>query len=327
MISVIAQGRGRWGDCETAFAFASLVRARDATAAALIEIEARRLVAPTEESTADERDALRSLGGGFWFHEMDANVLAIDHTEGLHVWCYDDDLVTLGDRSLRLGARRHAVDAISDLKALFTRRSAKELRSLQLLLFGPVAPFRELLDEVDAREGVTRLVLRREHDEPLTPLADVFPLLVGLEGAADDLPRLLEGGHEALEALVVRAGALSRFAFLSPKLLPGLRHLGVREPNVSAGALRAFLQTPIVGQLRSLDVSSTNHAETFPFDALWDARTHLSHLERIIVGGHLVPERVLRRFAVWSEVTFVGHDRREALAIDLETTGWPFGSR
>jgi hypothetical protein len=96
---------------------------------------------------------------------------------------------------------------------------------------------------------------------------------------------------------------------------------------VSAEALRAVLRVPLLANLDTFEASSTYHATSFPFDVLLAERPRLAHLRRIVVGGHLVPPKVLKRFATWPEVTFVRHDRREVLALDLETTGWPFGSR
>jgi hypothetical protein len=38
--------------------------------------------------------------------------------------------------------------------------------------------------------------------------------------------------------------------------------------------------------------------------------------------NHLVAGETRARFADWPEVTFTGFDRREALALDIETIGW-----
>jgi len=308
-------------------AFARCVKPRDPAAAALVALEGRCLATPDAVTEDDERDALARSVGGYSFEEFRRNTFSIEEDGWLDVWCYDDDLVTLGSRSPRLGALRHAEDALAELRALFARRSPSAVRSLHLLLFGPVQPFEQFFDELHARERVSHLVLRREHDEPLAELSGVFPALSGLEANGADLPALLGEGNATLESLVVRTSKLEPLPFLTPASLPSLRHLALREPAVPKRALEQLLASDIVDGLATLEISSTNHAVDFPFDVLLDGRERLSHLRRVVIGGHLVPAKARRRFASWRELTMVSHDRRELLALDLERTGWPFGSR
>jgi hypothetical protein len=312
---------------EVARAFARRVRSRDPAAASLIDVETRRLVEGTEEAIADEREALAEFGGGFHFAELNSNVLAAEDGGTLHVWCYDNDLVSLGHRSMRLGARRHSIDALRRLRELFARRSPRLVRSFHLMLFGPTEPFEEYLESLDARDMLSHLALRREHAEPLSPLAGVFPALEALDAAAEDLHSLLGEEHPSLATLVVRADEGARVALPYPESVPALRHLGLREGCVDEESVAAVLGSRLVAQLESLEMTATNRSSAFAFDVLLDHRAKLGQLRNIVVGGHLVPERVLRRFKSWPEVMFISHDRREALALDLETTGWPFGAR
>ncbi|MFG1877702.1 hypothetical protein ACGFIV_22900 [Sphaerisporangium sp. NPDC049003] len=107
---------------------------------------------------------------------------------------------------------------------------------------------------------------------------------------------------------------------LSGLALPALRHLALWETHVDIATLS---RSPVVARLATLDLWKVNHPGPFGFPALLGHRRHLAHLERIVVPGHGIPAGTAGRFGDWPQVTFAGHNRREVLALDLDTRGYP----
>ncbi|MET7552268.1 hypothetical protein ABZS94_42725 [Streptomyces sp. NPDC005500] len=74
--------------------------------------------------------------------------------------------------------------------------------------------------------------------------------------------------------------------------------------------------SPSIEQLAALDLSRMN----LDLRALLGRRSALTHLEKIVVSNS-GPAMMLSQFEDWPEVTFAQHDRREVLALDLNTRG------
>ena len=91
--------------------------------------------------------------------------------------------------------------------------------------------------------------------------------------------------------------------------------------------LRALAAHPILAQLDVLDLWSPQSMARFPFDELLALRASFGGLTRLLLGAHLVPDRVRRRLADWPAVEWIEHDRREALALDVLATGWRAATR
>ncbi|WP_437614977.1 hypothetical protein WMF20_17100 [Sorangium sp. So ce834] len=114
---------------------------------------------------------------------------------------------------------------------------------------------------------------------------------------------------------------------LGPEKLPSLEHLALWYRPTRPEGLRALAAHPLVRRLRSLEIWSADDAKRFPFEDLLALRPSLSHLARILLGGHLIPARVQAQLAAWPAVELVSYDRREVLALDIAALGWTQAQR
>jgi hypothetical protein len=311
---------------DAARAFSRHLRAHDADAAVLISAQLDRLEDDGDPTRAAEAEAMvgpAGTAGQLWLGEViSEDLLSVEDPGGAgpHLWAYDaDSCSTRGDH--RLHPELHSQKLVPALRhALQEARPA----SLQLLLFGPLEPVLEELDRAGARGCVTALELRCESGPPLA-IGEALPALRALTVPAEHLASALGGGHPALECLCATGcrDLASPLAAASAASLPALRHLGLRHAVAGERDLDRLARSGLVERLETLDLVATRDADRLPFDLLWSLRPRLSHLRRLAVGGHLVPQKSRRRFAAWPEVTLASHDRRELLGLDLATTGWP----
>lgn len=255
------------------------------------------------------------------------NLSVLAGPDGDHLWLYDDDIVSLED-SGDFDPAVHAspwelnTDAAEALAALLDSPARERVRDLRLLVFEGSRRIHELLRSRAACSWVSHLELRlqRARDEPA--VGERFPALRGLCCEAVDLPRLLRRGAPELRALVV-IGELADAALRSlTARAPKLRHLALQHTRWTDASLRALLELPLVEQLTGLELYDVHHATRFPFDALLDAREAWTHLRYLGLGGHLVRDELRGPFAAHPQVVFIGHDRRQVMALDLETRGW-----
>lgn len=264
-----------------------------------------------------------------------------DGQGGLVGWCCDEDGVTLedvvrpelsrigrealgfspDDRSVSLG-----VVGLHRLRRLLESAAGDSLRSLQLLVFGELAPYLRLLQE-HGRAGVVSSLLPYG---TAAPLGDGLPGLEGLGVSERALPALLSAQMPSLRRLVVfRSDDDVRPALrqLDPAKLPNLAHLGLWYRRTTRDGLRAVAAHPITARLKTLEIWSTEEARRLPFDDLIALRPSLSHIERVFLGGHLVPDDVRERLAARPAIELVDHDRIQALGLDIMTLGWTSGMR
>ncbi|MFI9825923.1 hypothetical protein ACIHFC_37110 [Streptomyces sp. NPDC052013] len=209
------------------------------------------------------------------------------------------------------------------LRTLLADGRMSRLRSLRIRTWGGTAHLDPVLRAHDATDRLSHLCLwtqRSDLDE--APIAGRYPALRALECDADQLLGLLRDGAPRLHTLAVHAGGRSTQSLLdllAKRALPALRHLALWHARVDPAALAC---SPVVAQLATLDVWTVNDATSFDFQALLQARPQLAHLQRIVVPGHLVPDATITQFRDWPQVTFTSFDRREVLALDLDTRGY-----
>lgn len=264
-----------------------------------------------------------------------------DEQGGLVGWCCDEDDVTLEDvvrpelsrigrealgfspedRSVSLG-----VVGLHRLRRLLESAAGDSLRSLRLLSFGKLEPYLRLLQE-HGRAGVVSSLLPYG---PAPALGDSLPGLQGLGVSERALPALLSAKIPSLRRLVVfRSDDDVRpvLGQLDPARLPSLEHLGLWYRRTTRDGLRAIAAHPITARLKTLEIWSTEEARRLPFHDLVALRPSLSHLERVLLGGHLVPDDVRERLSSWPAIELVDHDRIQALGLDIVALGWASGMR
>ncbi|WP_437593190.1 hypothetical protein [Sorangium sp. So ce1000] len=256
--------------------------------------------------------------------------------DGLLGWVYDDDAATI-DEVLRPELELVGPDALGfspdgpgislgvvglhRLRRVLASRAACSLRSLHLMTFGALGPFLDLLNAHGCASVVASLVARGSSPA----IGATLPNLRGLGAPERALGALLAQPAPALRYLTVFRGdddVRGALAPLGPEKLPALEHLGLWYRPTRPEGLRVLAAHPLVQRLQSLEIWSTDDARRFPFEDLLALRPSLSHLARILLGGHLVPSQVRERFANWPAVEFASHDRRECIALDIASLGW-----
>ncbi|MCC7540006.1 MAG: hypothetical protein IT379_27555 [Deltaproteobacteria bacterium] len=264
--------------------------------------------------------------GGLFDHRL----TLLPAGDGLEAWLYDDDIATLGDLADGDDIDEHPwarnTGAAEALDRLLASTDAKRVRALRLLSFEGTRRFAETLRARGALDRVTHVELRLQRECEETSLPRVFPALSGLCCAAADLRALLADESDSLRALVVCGELRSVQQLLrSAKKAPGLRHLGVHYARWDADRLATLLRSPTIRRLTSLELYDVNGAAEFPFEDLVASQSAWRHLRHLALPGHCVVRDP--RLAELPNVTFVGHDRREVLALDLETRGWARNTR
>jgi hypothetical protein len=111
-----------------------------------------------------------------------------------------------------------------------------------------------------------------------------------------------------------------------PPLAQVLDEIAARAPRLAAlslphrrwdeAGLHTLTRHPLLASLQILELYNVHH--DLDYEALLAARPRLSHLSRLILGSHLVPQTTMARFADWPAVTFAAHDRRELVEFDRE---------
>ncbi|WP_437274965.1 hypothetical protein WME90_27360 [Sorangium sp. So ce375] len=259
-----------------------------------------------------------------------------DGHDGLVGWVYDDDAATV-DEEIRPELERVGRDSLGfspddpgislgvvglhRLRRLLASPAGRSLRSLRLMTFGALGPFLDLLNKYGGASVVASLVARGSS----AAIGAALPDLRGLGAPERTLGALLAPPAPALRYLTVFRGDDDVRGALAPLglgKLPALEHLGLWYRPTRPDGLRVLAAHPLIQRLQSLEIWSTDDARRFPFDVLLALRPSLSHLARILLGGHLVPSHVRERFADWPAVEFVSHDRREVIALDIAAHGW-----
>jgi hypothetical protein len=312
-------------------AFAERVRTFDPVVADLLAAQADRLARDDAETRAREAALLAAVERrqiGLGSRVLDGNLLVLSDGPARHVWVFDEDLSDREEEDdaglLALWDGSSAFDRVRERLAAAIESHA--IASLSGLVFGTFRPLARLLDTVSLRDRITSLSLRSPDFAPVPRVARELPTLRTLSVAIDRMAAALGAGHPALRHLILgSSSAKHALDWLKHAALPRLEHLALRHARLDEVGLAALADLALVPQLHSLELFSSHHA--FPFDALLALRPRFNHLERILLGGHIVPTEILQRFDDWPQVRFVSHDRRELLAFDLETTGWPYGLR
>jgi hypothetical protein len=259
-----------------------------------------------------------------------------DGQGGLLGWVHDEDAATL-DEELRpelgligrdaLGFSPDAPDVslgvvgLHRLRRLLASPAGRSLRSLRLMTFGALGPFLDLLNAHGRASLVASLVARGSGPA----IGAALPGLLGLGAPERTLATLLSQPAPTLRYLTVFRGdddVRGALAPLGPGKLPALQHLGLWYRPTRPEGLRVLAAHPLVQRLQSLEIWSTDDARKLPFEELLALRPALSHLARLLLGGHLIPSQIRERFASWPAVEFVSHDRREVIALDIATLGW-----
>ncbi len=318
-------------------AVARAVRRNDPQLADLLVAECARLREGTAESRLAETELLAAAAphapryrGQFELLSsglFDQNVTVIEDGDRAHAWVYDDDLVSLDMGRPARSAEElwvHNVAAIESLSRAVSRR----VRSIRLCFFEGTARMARALAEHDALDRVTHLDLRLEGKELPAPVARTFPALRGLTCRPSELTALLRDGAPELRSLVVWVDGWNAQVLDAAQRLPKLEHLGLIGGRPRPDDLGTLAAHPITRRLASLDVSATNDAQSFPFDALAKLYRAFEHLRRIDLPGHLVPRETYERVAALLPAAgLVAYDRRETMALDFETIGWGASAR
>ncbi|XXX81084.1 hypothetical protein WMF30_20210 [Sorangium sp. So ce134] len=322
---------------------AQLERRGDPTGT-LIAFQAERLLRDGDDARAMERELLDSieampLGTVPDFGEPFACI--DDGHGGLLAWAYDDDAATIEDElrpELTLIGRDTlgfspddpgvslGVVGLHRLRRLLASAAGSSLRSLRLMISGALGPFLDLLNAHGCASVVTSLVVRGS--SPSVGVA--LPGLRGLGAPERILATLLAQPAPALRYLTVFRGdddVRGALASLGPEKLPSLEHLALWYRPTRPEGLRALAAHPLIRRLRSLEIWSADDAKRFPFEDLLALRPSLSHLPRLLLGGHLVPAGAQAQLAAWPAVELVSHDRREVLALDIAALGWARAQR
>ncbi|KYF86209.1 hypothetical protein BE17_47170 [Sorangium cellulosum] len=317
---------------------AQLERRGDPTGT-LLAFQAERLERDGDDACSMERELLDALKAMTFapIPGFDEPFACLDDgRDGLLAWAYDEDAATIED-ALRpelaligrdtLGFSPDDPDVslgmvgLHRLRRLLASAAGRTLRSLRLMIFGALGPFVDLLNARGCASLVTSLVVRGSSP----PVGSALPSLRGLGAPERTLATLLAQPAPALRYLTVFRGdddLRGALAPLAPEKLPSLEHLALWYRPTRPEGLRAVAAHPLVRRLRSLEIWSADDAKRFPFEDLLALRPSLSHLERLLLGGHLVPARVQAQLAAWPAVELVSHDRREVLALDIAALGW-----
>ncbi|WP_214109764.1 hypothetical protein [Acrocarpospora catenulata] len=311
-------------DSGFAFAFAAMV---GGVSGAVIEEQALRLWGFDQAAPGEDRQVQVARHTLF-----DEHLLLVPDGPAVHAYVEGHDVVSIVDglatakgmSPSRLGfdARREPwrADLMGRhrLRSLLASGHMSRLRSLRVRTWSGTGHLDPVLREYSAADRLTHLCLWTQRDDVAeAPVAGRYPGLRALECQAGEVAGLLRDGAPRLRTLVTYgAGSDGLLAGLS---LPALRHLALWETEVDPAELSG---SPIVGQLATLDLWKVNGADRFDFSGLLRHRGDLAHLEQIIVPGHGIPAGTPARFEDWPEVVFAGFDRRETLALDLDTRGY-----
>ena len=315
--------------------------AGDAQASAILRAQAARLRDDGPEALALERALVLAsqphqphyrpqlyLGGAF-----DENLTALCHPspgpEGAgraFVWLYDDDIETLINRDYdeKVHASPWQVNTEVEhaLRAFWAAPTAPPL-SLRLHLFEGTERVARVAAELGAAEAVTHVELCRQRRGPEPPVAASFPALRGLACAEGELPDLLARGADRLRCLAVKGWAHLDETLALAARAPHLRHLGLRRGSWDVPGLERLFAHPIMDRLTSLDLSEDAIGSVFPYRELLGLRSGWQYLRRLCLPRYNPGLGALQAaFDECPEVTFVGYDRREVMALDLETCGW-----
>ncbi|MFI9825883.1 hypothetical protein ACIHFC_36795 [Streptomyces sp. NPDC052013] len=193
----------------------------------------------------------------------------------------------------------------------------RKLASLRVRTWAGTQGLDAVLHEFEAAHRLTHLCLWTERNDIVeAPVRERYPGLRSLECGADEVRRLLADGAPQLHSLTVRGYADQRgpvLPLLAGVHLPALRHLFLWD---TADEFLSIEHSPLINQLTTLDLSRSNT----DLHMLLYYRSALTHLEKIVVSDS-GSASVLSLFQDWPEVTFTQHDRREILALDLNTRG------
>jgi hypothetical protein len=247
---------------------------------------------------------------------------------GEEAWVFDDDLVSLVDGRLQ-DPERHPTPWDANVAAAQQLREAVEggryPTAVRLLVFEGTERLHRALRGLGLDRAVTHLEMRLQRESDESALAERFLGLRGLALDGSQLGQVFRDPLPELRSLVIRgtfeSGVLERVRRKAPRLA----HLSVRYAKWSEDLLRAALSS--ADSLKTLQFFDVNQARQFPFAALHALRAEWSHLALLGVPGHLVSEGERARFADDPQIVFVGHDRRETVALDFETHGWPHNAR
>lgn len=318
-------------------ALARTVARKDPQAADVIAAQANRWRGDTVDTRAVEADLLLRSGPHqpdnrthFSFQDLfEENLTVLHGGLGDHLFVYDHDLTTLYDgRPAGTPApvnREAAWDGNESVAAALGRLLAgserRRLRSIRLHLFEGTRRVAPVIAAHDAAALVSHLMLWTERDGPQTPVARLFPRLIGLSADPAWLPELLADGAPFLRSLVVYGRQWWARTLDLAAGLPHLVHLGLWAEDTEAEDVLRMARSPLLLRLRSLEFFGSNYTDRFPFGTVL-AQDAFRSLSRLGLPGHLVGGDVRARFEDWPEVDFVGYDRRSRIAFDLETTGW-----
>ncbi|MCC5575294.1 hypothetical protein IMZ11_06510 [Microtetraspora sp. AC03309] len=322
-------------DAGYAFAFAAKV---GGARGELIKAQALRLWEDDQAARDAERAAIEAIDFQVHFYGLlDDHLLLIPDGPAIHAYIDGHDVVSLVDglaTAKGMTPGRLGFDPRCDpwridlmgrhrLRSLLAGEHMSRLRSLRIRTWGGTAHLDPVLSSYSAGDRLSHLCLWSQRDDLVeAPVAGRYPGLRALECPAWQVARLLRDGAPRLHTLVAfgtHADTPSLLDMLADLSLPALRHLALWETDVDPTTLGA---SPVVARLATLDLWKVNDAPRFDFSALLRHRRDLAHLERIVVPGHCVPSTTVSRFADWPQVTFAGYDRRELLALDLDTLGY-----
>ncbi|WP_437727910.1 hypothetical protein [Sorangium sp. So ce861] len=322
---------------------AQLERRGDPTGT-LIAFQAERLLHDGDDARAMEHELLDSLKAMTFgpVPDFDEPFACIDDGHGgFLAWAYDDDAATIEDAlrpELALIGRDTlgfspddpdvslGVVGLHRLRRLLASAAGRSLGSLRLMISGALGPFLDLLNAHGRASMVTSLVVRGSSPS----VGAALPGLRGLGAPERILATLLAQPAPTLRYLTLFRGdddVRGALAPLDPEKLPSLEHLALWYRPTRPEGLRALAAHPLVRRLRSLEIWSADDARRFPFEELLVLRPSLSHLARILLGGHLIPARVQAQLAAWPAVELVSYDRREVLALDIAALGWAQAQR
>ncbi|WP_327046394.1 hypothetical protein OG320_00320 [Microbispora sp. NBC_01189] len=323
-------------DAGYAFAFAAKV---GGARGELIRAQALRLWEDDQAARDAERAAIEAIDSQVSFYGLlDDHLLLIPDGPAIHAYVDGHDVVSLvdglatakgmtpGRLGFDPGREPWRIDLMGRhrLRSLLAGEHMSRLRSLRVRTWGGTAQLDPVLSSYSAGDRLSHLCLPSQRDDLAeAPVAGRYPGLRALECPAWQVAGLLRDGAPRLRTLVAYgddARTPSLLDLLAGLSLPALRHLALWEAHVDPTTLGA---SPVVARLATLDLWKVNDAHRFDFSALLRQRRDLAHLERIVVPGHCVPSATVGRFADWPQVTFAGHDRRELLALDLDTRGYP----
>lgn len=292
---------------------------RSGDPSALVEV-VRSAGPGLDPKTGTPRYARIGLGGVF-----DANTGHL----GREMWLYDDDRASLIDGGL-FRPNRHATpwDANDDGVVAMLAEAVTQGRypvGVRLLLFEGTGRLHAALRRRRLARNVTHLELRLQSKAEEPAVVTRFPNLRGLAVGAARLRAVLREPVPELRSLTVLGPVDAASLGLAVRNAPQLAHLGLWYAGERAWPLDALLEH--AERLMTLQLFDVNYARGFPFAELYDRRAQWRHLRLLGLPGHLVPAAERARFADEPAVVFVGFDRREVIALDMATHGWPHSAR